>query len=151
MHATAVAEIPVETSRPMPIFDVNNPGFHADFDEKPFEFTHCFSAHHPMFQLPRIRQILDHPVLMHHAYYDHGPIVVNQKWQELPERKLTSKEVFDNINDASGWMMLRHLEKDPEYNELLEQCLNEVKQLTGRKIDEDKKSQEAIIFFTCLF
>jgi hypothetical protein len=42
---------------------------------------------------------------------------------------------------------MRHLEKDPEYNELLEQCLDEVKHLTGRKIDEDKKSQEAIIFF----
>ena len=147
MHATAVAEMPVKTSVQTSIFDAANPGFHTDFDEKPFEFKHSFSEDHPMFQMQRIRQILDHHELKHHAYYDHGEIIIGQRWQQLPERKLTSKEVFDNIDEASGWMMLRHLEKDPEYNELLEQCLNEVKLLTGRKIDEDKKSQEAIIFF----
>jgi hypothetical protein len=148
MHATALGEAPVKTPIRTSIFDASNPGFHTDFDEKPFEFQHCFSEDHPMFQMPRIRQILDHPDLMHHAYYDHGEIIVGQRWKELPERKLTSKEVFDNIDQCSGWMMLRHLERDPEYNELLEQCLNEVKLLTGREIDQDKKSQEAIIFFT---
>jgi len=156
MQAHAVAEptaapaaaTPLKTADRTPIFDAGNPGFKKDFDEKPFQFKHCFTADHPMFSLPRIRQILDHDVLKHHAYYDHGPIVINQVWKNLPERKLTSKEVFDNIDTASGWMMLRHLELDPEYNELLQQSLEEVKQLTGRAIDEDKKSQEAIIFFT---
>ena len=107
MHATAVAEVPLKTHPGTTIFDASNPGFHTNFDEKPFEFKHCFNEDHPMFQLPRIRQILDHPVLMHHAYYDHGPIVIGQRWKELPERKLSSKEVFDNIDVASGWMMLR--------------------------------------------
>lgn len=148
MNATAVAEAPATKRLKSSIFDATNPGFKVDFDEKPFEFQHCFTSDHPMFQLPRIRKILDDPTLKHHAYYDHGAIIVGQRWKELPERKLTSHEVFDNIDEASGWMMLRHLEKDPEYNELLEQCLNEVKHLTGRQIDEDKKSQEAIIFFT---
>jgi hypothetical protein len=148
MHATAVAENAVSAPRQSTIFDVNEPGFRENFDEKPFEFKHCFTADHPMFQLPRIRKVFDDPRVMHHAYYDHGAIPVDMQWVNLPERKMTSKEVFDNIETAQGWMMLRHLEKDPEYNELLEQCLDEVKRLTGRKIDEDKKSQEAIIFFS---
>ena len=153
MSATALAEAPVKktASTPVgrtPIFDATNPGFTKDFDEMPFEFEHCFNESHPMFQLPRIRQILEHPELKHYAYYDHGDIIIGQRWKELPERKLTSLEVFDNIDQCSGWMMLRHLEKDPEYAALLDQCLEEVKELTGRKIDEDKKSQEAIIFFT---
>jgi hypothetical protein len=147
MHATAVidapANLPVRTS----IFDANDPGFKENFDEKPFEFHHCFTSDHPMFKLSRIRKILDNPELRPHAYYDHGAISVDQRWETIPERKLTADECFDRIEIASGWMMMRHLEKDPEYNELLEQCLNEVKHLTGRKIDEDKKSQEAIIFF----
>jgi hypothetical protein len=147
MHATAVIDVPATTTVKTSIFDANNPGFKEDFDEKPFEFKHCFTVDHPMFKLPRIRKILEHPVLKHHAYYDHGAISVDQRWETIPERKLTAVECFDRIEGASGWMMLRHLEKDPEYNELLEQCLNEVKQLTGRAIDEDKKSQEAIIFF----
>ena len=147
MPATAIAEPPVKKAQSTRIFDADNPGFKEDFDEKPFEFNHCFTQDHPMFQLPRMRKILDNPNLRPHAYYDHGAIAVDQRWETLPERKLTADEVFDRIEVASGWMMMRHLEKDPEYNELLEQCLTEVKQLTGRKIDEDKKSQEAIIFF----
>jgi len=147
MPATAVAEVPVRTLAQTRIFNADTPGFRENFDEMPFEFHHCFTSDHPMFQLPRIRKILDDPRLMHHAYYDHGAIPIDQRWEKLPERKLTSKEVFDRIDVASGWMMLRHLEKDPEYNELLEQCLTEVKHLTGRTIDDDKKSQEAIIFF----
>jgi hypothetical protein len=153
MSATATPEAPVKTAvrnttARTPIFDASNPGFKKDFDEMPFEFEHCFTEDHPMFEFPRIRQILDHPELKHHAYYDHGEVIIGQVWKELPERKLTSHEVYDNILDCRGWMMLRHLEKDPEYNELLEQCLKEIKHLTGREIDQDKKSQEAIIFFT---
>jgi len=148
MHATAVAEVPTKIPVKTSIFDASNPGFREDFDEKPFEFNHCFTADHPLFQRERMRKIFDDPRLMHHAYYDHGAIPIDQRWEKLPERKLTSKEVFDRIEVASGWMMLRHLEKDPEYNELLEQCLDEVKRLTGREIDGDKKSQEAIIFFS---
>lgn len=153
MGATVIAEEKAAQSQEKlstkrPIFDAENPGFREDFDELPFEFHHCFTADHPMFQRERMRKILDDPRLMHAAYYDHGAIPVDFRWENLPERKMSSKEVFDNIETASGWMMLRHLEKDPEYDELLQQCLDEVKRLTGRKIDEDKKSQEAIIFYS---
>src|ERR1700744_4655224 len=114
------------------IFDAENPGFKADFDELPFEFNHCFTNDHPMFQRERMRKIFDDERLKHHAYYDHGAIPVDFRWENLPERKMSSKEVFDNIGDCQGWMMLRHLEKDPEYNELLKQCPNEGQALTGR-------------------
>lgn len=152
MSATAVAEEKASQSKTVSssntIFDASNPGFKEDFDELPFEFNHCFTADHPMFQRERMRKIFDDERLKHHAYYDHGAIPVDFQWVNLPERKLSSKEVFDNIGDCQGWMMLRHLQKDPEYNELLQQCLTEVKKLTGRKIDEDQKSQEAIIFYS---
>jgi hypothetical protein len=147
MHATAVVDAPAKVPAKSSIFDASNPGFHNDFDEKPFEFNHCFTSDHPMFKLPRIRKILENPILRPHAYYDHGAIAVDQRWETIPERKLTADEVFDRIEIAQGWMMMRHLEKDPEYNELLQQCLDEVQRLTGRDINQDKKSQEAIIFF----
>src|ERR1700721_423038 len=103
MHATAVIDLPAKTTVKTSIFDANNPGFKEDFDEKPFEFKHCFPVDHPMFKLPRIRKILEHPVLKHHAYYDHGAISVDQRWETIPERKLTAVECFDRIEGASGW------------------------------------------------
>lgn len=148
MHATAVAELTAAKSVRKSIFDADNPGFLKDFDEKPFEFKHCFTADHPLFAVSRLRKIIDDPAIRPRIYYDHGPIGIGQRWETVPERKLTLEELFDRIDDASGWIVMRHVHKEPEYNELLEQCLHEVKLLTGRKIDEDKKSQEAMIFYS---
>lgn len=130
------------------IFGADNPGFRENFDEKPFEFTHCFNPDHPAFKLSRLRKLIENPVTRGGAYYDAGEIGIGQRWDSVPERKLTIEEVFDRVDNAGAWILIKRVQKDPEYNELLEQCLSEVKKLSGRAIDEDRKSQEAIIFIT---
>ncbi|MBV8436669.1 MAG: cupin-like domain-containing protein [Silvibacterium sp.] len=130
------------------IFDAGNPGFRENFDEKPFEFTHCFSADHPLFQLPRLRQLIDNPITHPGIYYDAGDIGIGQRWDSVPERKQTLEETFDRIDNAGAWILMKRVHKDPDYNEVLKQCLREVQLLSGRQIDQDKKSQEAIIFLT---
>jgi hypothetical protein len=130
------------------IFDAGNPGFREDFDEKPFEFTHCFSSDHLLFSLPRLRQLIDNPVTRPGVYYDAGDIGIGQRWDAVPERKQTLEETFDRIDNAGAWILMKRVHKDPDYNEVLEQCLREVQLLSGRQIDQDKKSQEAIIFLT---
>jgi hypothetical protein len=130
------------------IFGRDNPGFREDFDEKPFAFSHCFTADHPSFQLSRLRQLIENPVTREGAYYDQGEIAIGQRWDQIPERKLTLDETFDRIDNAGAWIILRRVNKDPEYNDLLERCIADVKAFSGRAIDEDKKSQEAIIFIT---
>jgi hypothetical protein len=139
---------PTQTRPTASIFDAGNPGFREDFDEKPFEFTHCFTADHPLFQLSRIRQLIDNPVTRAAIYYDAGDIGIGQRWETVPERKQTLEETFERVDNAGAWLMMRHVHTDPDYNDLLEQCLREVQMLSGRQIDQDKKSQEAIIFLT---
>src|ERR1700757_4677030 len=139
---------PTQTRRTASIFEAGNPGFREDFDEKPFEFTHCFTADHPLFQLSRIRQLIDNPVTRAAIYYDAGDIGIGQRWETVPERKQTLEETFEKVDNAGAWLMMRHVHTDPDYNDLLEQCLREVQMLSGRQIDQDKKSQEAIIFLT---
>jgi hypothetical protein len=130
------------------VFDSDNPGFREDFDKKPFEFSHCFTSNHPLFNLPRLRKLIENPATRPGAYYDAGEIGVGQRWDTVPERTLTLDETFDRIDNAGAWIILRRVNNDPEYRELLDQCLSEVKRLSGREIDEDQKSQEAMIFIT---
>ena len=52
------------------------------------------------------------------------------------------------VSNAGAWSILRKVHNDPEYNEILEECLAEGKRLSGRAIDQDKKSREAMIFLT---
>lgn len=130
------------------ILGAGNPGFLDNFDEKPFEFEHCFTPDHPSFQLPRLRRLLSDPRTRGGAYYDAGEIGIGQRWDSVPERKMTMEETFDHLDNAGAWILLKRVENDPEYRELLEGCLEEVKRLSGREIDQDKKKQEAIIFIT---
>ncbi len=139
----------IDEARPKAsIFDAENPGFREDFDEKPFEFTHCFSADHPLFQLSRMRKLIENPATRPGVYYDAGDIRIEQRWDSVPERKQTLEETFDRVDNAGAWILMKRVQNDPDYNELLEQCLDEVQRLSGRQIDQDKKSQEAIIFLT---
>jgi len=130
------------------IFDAGNPGFRENFDEKPFAFSHCFSAEHPLFQLSRLRKLIENPVTRPGVYYDAGDIRIEQRWDTVPERKQTLEETFDRVDNAGAWILMKRVQKDPDYDDLLVQCLDEVQRLSGRQIDQDKKSQEAIIFLT---
>jgi hypothetical protein len=130
------------------IFQAENPGFRENFDEKPFEFSHCFTADHPLFQISRLRQLIENPVTRPGVYFDAGDIGIGQRWDSVPERKQTLEETFDRVDNAGAWILMKRVQKDPDYNDLLVQCLEEVQRLSGRQIDQDKKSQEAIIFLT---
>jgi hypothetical protein len=140
---------PITDARPVAsIFEAGNPGFRENFDEKPFEFSHCFTADHPLFQLSRLRQLLENPVTRPGVYFDAGDIGIGQRWDSVPERKQTLEETFDRVDNAGAWILMKRVQHDPDYNQLLVQCLDEVQRLSGRQIDQDKKSQEAIIFLT---
>jgi hypothetical protein len=144
----ATAAYPKSADLREPVFRPDNPGFREDFDSKPFEFQHSFDTAHPLFQMDRVRQLLTNPETKTGIYYDAGDIRVDQRWDAVPARNKPVEEVFDSLDNAGAWIILRRVHKDPQYNEILEECLAEVKRLSGRAIDEDKKSQEAMIFLT---
>jgi hypothetical protein len=131
-----------------PIFEAANPYFQDSFDEKPFEFTHSFTATHPLFSLTTLRGLLNDPAVRSTAVYDATDVQIDQRWDSLPREKPPVEQVFDEIQTSGGWIMMRHMEHLPAYNQLLQACLDEVKKLSGHSIDGDQKSQEAIIFVT---
>jgi len=144
MSQTGVEDAGLKTG----IFDSNNPGFRADFDEKPFKFEHSLTSNHPLFSRERLRRLLSNPATKDGVYYNAGEIRVDQRWDAVPRRTKPVEEIFDSVDDAGAWILLRGVNKDPEYNFLLEEALSEVKRLSGRAIDEDKKTQEADIYIT---
>jgi hypothetical protein len=144
MSVASISPLPASSL----LFDSGSESFRKDFDSLPFEFYHRFTDTHPLFQLPRLRRLIENPATRAGIYFDAGNIRVDQRWDSVPERKLTMEETFDSIGNAGAWMIFRRVNLDPDYNEILEDCMREVKALSGRQIEEDKKSQEAMIFVT---
>jgi len=132
----------------MSIFEFSNPRFREDFDERSFEFKHSVTADHPLFSRERMRRLLVNPATKNNVYYNAGDIRVDQRWDAVPERTKSVEEVFDSLDNSGAWIALLRVNEDPEYNVLLEDSLAEVRKLSGREIDDDKKTQEADIYIT---
>jgi Cupin-like domain len=130
------------------IFEFSNPRFREDFDERPFEFKHSFTSDHPLFSRERMRRLLHNSTTKNNVYYNAGDIRVDQRWDAVPERTKPVEEVFDSLENSGAWIALLRVDQDPEYNVLLEDSLAEIKKLSGREIDDDKKTQEADIYIT---
>jgi hypothetical protein len=145
MSARAVV---MDSESEVNIFEFNGLSFREDFDERPFEFRHSFTSGHPLFSLERMRRLLTNPVTKNSVYYNAGDIRVDQRLDSVPERTKPVEEVFDSVGNAGAWIALLRVNEDPDYGSLLDECLSEVKKLSGRVIDEDKKTQEADIYIT---
>ncbi|RXS96742.1 cupin domain-containing protein [Silvibacterium dinghuense] len=91
---------------------------------------------------------MENPITRAGIYFDSGQVQVDQRWDSVPRRPLTMEEAFDSIENSGAWMIFRRVHLDPDYNDILEECLRDVKALSGRRIEEDRKSQEAMIFVT---
>ena len=130
------------------IFEPNNPGFLKNFDEQPFEFRHNFTSEHPLFTREKLRELITASQPARDIYYDQGDIQINDRYETVPARTKSVEEVYDSLDQAGAWIALKRVEKFPEYNELLQNCLDEVQRLTGRPIDQDKTTQNVLIFLT---
>jgi Cupin-like domain len=130
------------------VFGFDMPQFRKNFDEKPFEFRHVIDSEHPLFTRERMRHLLTNPEMKKNIYYNAGEIRVDQRWDSVPARTKPVEEVFDSVDNSGAWIALLRVNEDPEYNSLLEDCLMELKKLSGRAIDDDKKTQEADIYIT---
>jgi hypothetical protein len=130
------------------IFEFDTLNFRKNFDEKSFGFRHSFTPSHPLFSLERMRRLLTNPATKNSVYYNAGDVRVDQRLDSLPDRKKPVEEIFDSVRNAGAWIALLRVNEDPEYGLLLDECLSEVKKLSGRFIDEDKKTQEADIYIT---
>lgn len=135
-------------SKDASIIEPGNPGFGNSFDETPFEFFHSLNETHPLFQLSRLRKLIENPATRENVYFDAGKVAIGQRWKDIPSSGLTVDDAFDQIGNTGAWIVFRKAQKDPEYDDLMNACLAEVKQFSGREIDQDMKSREAIIFVT---
>ena len=152
MATPSLASHTVRSPGSSSIFEPRNTGsieqFRASFDAKPFEFHHGLTTSHPLFNLPAIRRLLEVPEVKNSIAYDAADVRVDQRWETIPKEKPPIEEVFDQIATSGGWIMMRFVHRVPEYRAILDACLDEVQRLSGRHVQQDEKSREAILFVT---
>jgi hypothetical protein len=125
--------------------EINRDEFRAGFNRQPFMIGHHLASH-SLFELPRLVELATRlPEAC--VAYNAGDISVAEGLYRGPRNGLSVEETIRRIEDCRSWMVLKHVEADPEYNALLDDCLDEVQALS-EPLAPGMRKREGFIFIS---
>src|SRR5262249_33855360 len=135
----------IEGSNKNSLLQIDHEAFKANFGRTPFKIRHNL-ADHPILTIPALIE-LSKKLPPHHVKFNSGEIPVGTRLYTGTQTGLSAVETLDRIEEAKSWMVLKYVEADPAYRELMDACLNEV-QVFSEKLDRGMVRREAYIFVT---
>lgn len=109
-----------------------------------FRVAHRLDGH-PLFTLDRLARLA--ATLPADQVEFNGPVAPNQDPSLTPSNGLSPEETVRRIEEAKSWMVLKNVEADPEYKELLDACLDQVAEQTDGMMG-GATMRQAFIFVT---
>ncbi len=125
--------------------ELNAELFRTHFPQRPFLVNHNLAGH-PLFAVPRLLELAK-ALPKSCVEYNEGRISANMGGQLSPQTGLSAEETIRRIQEAHSWMVLKFVENDPEYRALLDQCLNQIRELS-EPVVPGMCNREAFIFLT---
>jgi hypothetical protein len=114
----------VNATAPNPVhrLNVNADAIRTQFERMPFMVTHTL-CDHPLLQLPRLVELA--VALPESAVeFNNADIPLNQDYLKTPKNGLSITETLHQIENCRSWMVLKNVEHDPAYRQLLLDCLS---------------------------
>ena len=125
--------------------EISRDEFRAGFNRRPFVIGHHLAGHR-LFELPRLIELAARlPEAC--VAYNAGDISVAEGLYRGPRNGLSVEETIRRIEDCRSWMVLKHVEADPEYHALLDDCLDEVQALS-EPLAPGMRKREGFIFIS---
>lgn len=108
----------------MPVFENPEDAMAGAYPDKPFRLRHNL-ADHRLFTLPALLRLATQlPARL--VEYNSGAIPIDQDPDKTPMTGLSIEETIRRIHECNSWMVIRHVEQDPDYREALEGCLADI-------------------------
>jgi len=128
-------------------------------DLRPETFQECFNKRHfvlhheltgqSLFELPRLIELARDTAANRpdDLYYDAGVTDLNERWGTSPAQ-FAVDETIRRIEHAGAFIILKRAEHDPAYAQLLDRCMSDLLQVSGRELEKRMRRREVIIFIT---
>jgi hypothetical protein len=129
----------------MTLLSIDRARFDPDFGRRPFAIRHHL-ADHPLFQMERLLH-LARSLPEDRVEYNAGELPVGIDPNLTPRNGLSIEETVRRIEACRSWMVLKNVERDPDYRALLRACLDEVA-ATGHQAAKEMGKQEAFVFLS---
>src|SRR3981081_4563026 len=129
-----------------PVITAANEALRRIFPLKPVAIRHRLSGH-PLLTLPRIAQLASE-LPRDLIEYNSGKVAISQDPDAIPSVDLDPVEVVRSLETSGAWMVLKRVEKAPEYRRLLEDTLLSVARARGFNslLDADFEQVEGFLF-----
>ncbi len=125
--------------------DLDQHTFTTQFNRAPFMIGHHL-ADHRLFNLARLIE-LSQFLPEKSVEYNSGELPVSQDPTLTPRNGLSIADTIARIEQCSSWMVLKNVEQDPEYRDVLYDCLDEMKPLVDR-VAPGMRVRQAFIFIS---
>lgn len=112
-----------------PVIMASNDSLTRDFPLRPFAIRHMLAGH-PLLTLQRIARLASE-LPRDLIEYNSGAASISQDPDKVQPVNLDPVEVVNRIESAGAWMVLKRIEKSPEYRALLEDALLSVARARG--------------------
>lgn len=109
------------------------------FNQAPFLLEHRLVGH-PLFELPRLIELAG-TLPEDQVEYNSGDLPVTQDPLKTPRNGLSIRETIQRIEECRSWMVLKNVEMDPSYRQLLDLCLDPL-----IRFCPDMRTREAFVF-----
>jgi hypothetical protein len=128
--------------------------FKQNFNRLPHEVQHTLATN-PLFELTALAKLAQRVAARenpHHpkgdVHFDRGTPGVNSKLDLRDFAKIDIAELTREIETGQTWIILKHIEREPGYREIFENCICDILELTDSKIVKSIKWFEAMVFIT---
>jgi hypothetical protein len=133
--------------------------FQRDLNVLPYEIQHSLKDH-PLFQLPALVELAQQVAARRNphmsggdAYFNEGAIEAGTKpnYDRPEEERARVTELVKKIESAEAWIILKHIEREEGYREVMEAAVCDALQLAGEageQLFRKIKWFEAIVFIT---
>ena len=139
---------------PERMIDCNPEVFRRNFNRLPHEVQHTLAAN-PLFQLPALAVLAQQVAARENPHYPKGDLYIergvsqaNSKPGLRDQSTIDVAEFVEEIEKGHTWVILKHIEREPAYREVFENCIFDIIDLAGREVVKDIKWFEATLFIT---
>ena len=126
-----------------------DPGlFAANFNKRHFEIQHWLAGH-PLFEIPRLLQLAREMATQRPAdiYYDAGVTSIGSRWGTSPS-EFPVDQTIERLETAGAWIDLKAAERSAPYARVLNDCISDLLQVSGRELERKMRRKEMAIFLT---
>ncbi len=149
--AAAAAAKPIAgsgVSPPRALLKIDQARFDEDFNRRHFMVAHEL-AEHRLFQIPRLLELAKEmsEKWPNDIYFDLGVTDIGARWSPDPET-VSVEDTIKRIETSKAWIDLKSAERSLEYGKVLNACMRDLLQVSGRELEKTMRRKQMAIFIT---